>query len=188
MSQKVVTGSERRRQPVAIQPGNREWVTVIQGIGALGYRLPPFIIYKGKNHLSRWYEEANIPPDWVFRVSSNGWTTNELGFKWLKHFNRHTEERTVGAYRLLIIDGHESHQSQDFKDFCEDHKIITLCMPAHSSHILQPLDVGCFSPLKRIYGHLILALARSRIYHIDKTTFLPAFRDAYNASITEDNI
>ena len=60
-------------------------------------------------------------------------------------------------------------------------------MPAHSSHILQPLDVGCFSPLKRKYGHLILGLARNHIHHVDKMTFLPAFRDAFNASITEEN-
>ena len=49
--QKVVTGSERRHRPKAVQPGNREWVTVIQGIGTFGYALPPFIIYKGKNYL-----------------------------------------------------------------------------------------------------------------------------------------
>jgi len=184
---KVVTGSERRQKPSAVQPGNREWVTAIQGIGALGYVLPPFIIYKGRYHLSGWYEETSIPGDWLFGVSANGWTTNELGLEWLKHFNKHTKGRTVGAYRLLIIDGHESHQSQDFKDYCEEHKIITLCMPAHSSHILQPLDVGCFSPLKRKYGHLILGLARNHIHHVDKMTFLPAFRDAFNASITEEN-
>jgi hypothetical protein len=29
---KVVTGSERRSRPKAVQPGNREWVTVIQGV------------------------------------------------------------------------------------------------------------------------------------------------------------
>ena len=44
-SMKVVTGSERRRRPDLIQPGNREWVTVIQGICAIGYAIPPFIIY-----------------------------------------------------------------------------------------------------------------------------------------------
>ena len=51
-SMKVVTGSERRSRPDIVQPGDREWVTVIEGIGASGYVLPPFIIYKGKNHLS----------------------------------------------------------------------------------------------------------------------------------------
>ena len=35
-TQLVVTGSERRGRLKAIQPGNREWVTVIQGINAAG--------------------------------------------------------------------------------------------------------------------------------------------------------
>lgn len=30
----VVTGSERRNRPRAIQPGNREWVTAIQGVNS----------------------------------------------------------------------------------------------------------------------------------------------------------
>jgi hypothetical protein len=187
-SMKVVTGSERRSRPDLFQPGNREWVTVIQGISASGYALPPFIIYKGKNHLSGWYEETGIPSNWVFGVSDNGWTNNALGFEWLKHFNAHTEERTVGVWRLLILDGHESHNSQDFKDYCEEHKIITLCMPAHSSHILQPLDVGCFSPLKKRYSQRVRDLARLHIFHIDKMGFLPAFCNAFYASFTKDNI
>jgi hypothetical protein len=36
MTQLVVTGSERRGRPKAVQPGNREWTTVIQGINAAG--------------------------------------------------------------------------------------------------------------------------------------------------------
>ncbi|KAF2189857.1 DDE-domain-containing protein [Zopfia rhizophila CBS 207.26] len=58
-------------------------------------------------------------------------------------------------------------------------------MPAHSSHILQPLDVGCFSPLKTAYGRQVEKLMRNRFNHITKLEFLPAFRDAFNASITE---
>jgi len=60
---KVVTGSERRARPDLIQPGNREWVTVIQSICAAGYTTPPFIIYKGRVHISAWYEEVDIPRD-----------------------------------------------------------------------------------------------------------------------------
>jgi hypothetical protein len=51
-TQLVVTESERRSQPKAIQPGNCEWVTVIQGINAAGWALSPFIIFAGKHHLS----------------------------------------------------------------------------------------------------------------------------------------
>jgi hypothetical protein len=78
--------------------------------------------------------------------------SNKLGLAWLKHFNTHTKARSVGAHQLLIVDGHESHNSHEFYKYCEEEKIIVLCMPPHSSHLLQPLDVGCFSPLKRAYG------------------------------------
>ena len=61
-------------------------------------------------------------------------------------------------------------------------------MPPHSSHLLQPLDVGCFSPLKRAYGRQVESLIRSYINHITKLEFLPAFRAAYDQSITKNNI
>jgi hypothetical protein len=108
--------------------------------------------------------------------------------KWLEHFNKHTKERTVGAYRLLILDGHESHNSIEFQQYCTEAKIITLCMPPHSSHLLQPLNVGCFSPLKRAYGRQAEDMMRNRINHITKIEFLPAFQLAYRKTITKDNI
>jgi hypothetical protein len=46
-TQLVVTGSERRGRPKAIQPGNREWVTVIAAINAAGWTIPPFLIFAG---------------------------------------------------------------------------------------------------------------------------------------------
>jgi hypothetical protein len=32
------------------------------------------------------------------------------------------------VYQLLILDGHESYLNQDFKDYCLEHKVLTLCM------------------------------------------------------------
>ena len=86
------------------------------------------------------------------------------------------------------MDGHESHHSTEFELFCKEHKIITLCMPSHSSHILQPLDVGCFGPLKKAYGKEIEGLMRAKITHITKADFLPAFCIAFKAAMTEQNI
>jgi hypothetical protein len=51
-------------------------------------------------------------------------------------------------------------------------------MPAHSSHCLQPLDVGCFSVLKRSYGNLVEQQMRVGIHHIDKLDFLTAYPQA----------
>jgi hypothetical protein len=65
----------------------------------------------------------------------------------------------VGAYQLLIVDSYKSYNSHEFYKYCEEEKIIVLCMPPYSSHLLQLLDVGCFSPLKRAYGDKISSLA-----------------------------
>ena len=60
-------------------------------------------------------------------------------------------------------------------------------MPAHASHILQPLDVVCFSPLKRKYSQRVRDLARYHIYHINKEGFLPAFKHAFFDVFTYKN-
>ncbi|KAJ4018269.1 hypothetical protein NW758_15332 [Fusarium oxysporum] len=61
-------------------------------------------------------------------------------------------------------------------------------MPPHSSHLLQPLDVGCFGPLKKAYGREIEQLIRRSITHISKTEFFPAFYAAFQLTMTEANI
>lgn len=101
---------------------------------------------------------------------------------------RHTKARSTGHYRLLILDGHESHHSVDFEKYCEENHIITLCMPPHSSHLLQPLDVGCFGPLKKAHGREIEHLIKCSITHVSKTEFFPALYAAQEAAITRSNI
>jgi hypothetical protein len=187
-TQVVVTASERRGRPKLVQPGNREWATLIQGINAKGWAIPPFIILKARRHLSSWYELGDIPHEWIIAISENGWTNNKLGLEWLKHFHEHTKKKVVGSYRLLIIDGHESHDSLEFQHYCKEKRIITLCMPPHSSHLLQPLDVGCFGPLKKAYGRQVEKLMRNHITHITKLEFLPCFKQAFDAAITSSNI
>ena len=185
-SQLVVTGSEKPGKQKKLQPGDREWVTIVQGVAATGRVIPPFLIFAGKVLISSWFN--TLPRNWIITVSPTGWINNNLALAWLKHFDAHTKASSAGAYRLLIIDGHESHCSVEFQDYCKENKIIALCMPPHSSHLLQPLDVVCYSLLKRHYGDEISLLARSRIHHINKETFLPAFKAAYKKTFTSANV
>jgi hypothetical protein len=83
-----------------------------------------------------------------------------------------------GRYRLLVLDGHGSHLTAQFDRICAENDIIPLCMPAHSSHILQPLDIGCFAVLKRAYSRFISDLARVGYNHIDKLDFLEDYQRA----------
>jgi hypothetical protein len=64
-------------------------------------------------------------------------------------------------------------------------------MPAHSSHLLQPLDIGCFAVLKRAYGNFISQKMRLGISHIDKLGFLLAYpkarAEAFKFSIIQNS-
>jgi hypothetical protein len=183
---KVVTASERRTEAIGLQQGDREWVTLIAGINAMGWAIAPYFIFKAKNHDASWYPD--LKPHWRIGVSDNGWTTNEIGLAWLKHFIEQIKERRVGSHVLLVIDGHESHKSLAFQDLCEENKIITLCMPPHSSHILQPLDVGCFAPLKRAYSREIRVLATDHVGHIDKKAFIASFAKVFETAFSKASI
>jgi DDE superfamily endonuclease/helix-turn-helix, Psq domain len=183
----VVTRADRRGRGKAVQPGNREWATAIVCVNGEGGSIPPFLVVQGKCHLSSWYTEGGLPDNWVIKTTGNGWTNNETGLEWLQHFDKHTRGCAKGPYRMLVLDGHESHESAEFQEYCTANNIITLCLPAHSSHLTQPLDVGCFSVLKRMYGRQIETFIKAHINHITKVEFFLAFHAAYNQSITTQN-
>jgi len=107
---------------------------------------------------------------------------------WIRYFNFHIVSRTKGKYRLLILNGHNSHYSEEFETYYQEHNIITLYIPPYSSHLLQPLNIGYFGPLKKAYSYQIKQLIRINITHISKLEFLYAFREAFFTSITEKNI
>lgn len=91
---KVVTGSERRGRPFKTQPGNREWVTVIETIAANGRVLDPLIIFKGKKVQKFWFNELKRPgyQYWSITVSDNGWTNDKISLEWLEMFDEREQE------------------------------------------------------------------------------------------------
>jgi hypothetical protein len=61
-------------------------------------------------------------------------------------------------------------------------------MPAHTSHLLQPLDVGVFGPLTRAYGKLLEEMMIAGNNYINKDDFLYLYPPARAAVFTQQNI
>jgi hypothetical protein len=94
-----------------------------------------------------------------------------------------------GEYRILILDGHDSHITTKAIQYCIDNKIILLCLPPHTTHMLQPLDVGCFGPLAQVYKGMITdAYTFGATYNIDKCEFLEIWHGAREKALTFENI
>jgi hypothetical protein len=95
---------------------------------------------------------------------------------------------TIRIYHLLILDSYKSHNSLEFRLYYKENKIITIYIPVYLLHLLQPLDIGYFSPIKRAYRCKVKKLIRVYINYITKTKFLLAFKAVFNALFTKSNI
>jgi hypothetical protein len=135
---KVIT-RRGKKSPYVRQHGKREMVTLMEAISADGYIFPTFLITKGKVHTYRMFGNVQEQDAEVrFGKSPKGWTDDELGYYWLtKIYHPYSLKRIQhGEKRLLILDGHGSHITLEFTEFCEAHDIILFCLPAPSTHNL----------------------------------------------------
>lgn len=185
-----VVGSAETRKIQGKQPGSRAWTTIIECISATGVFTLPLVIYKGKSVQQQWFpSQLDIFDNWHFTATENGWTTDATALEWLeKVFIPQTEPRDHSA-RLLILDGHGSHETTEFLWRCLEYNIYLLFLPAHTSHVLQPLDLTVFSALKRAYRKELQKLS-SLIDStpIGKRNFLVCYQKARQESITPSNI
>jgi len=208
IGQKVKAFVDRDQKDVySVEDGNRELVTIMEAISADGWSMHPSVIYQGKRRDLEWGRNNPCNARWVssdsFFKSSNqvisishspkGWTDQALGEMWIKKdFEPATAARNVtGGYRLLILDGHNSHCTYRFCKFAADNKIIIICLPSHTTHALQPCDVACFGPLASAWKsevnaasadyveitkrNLLVFYAKARERALKKSTIISAF-------------
>ena len=182
---------ERKQNKQSQHDGNREWVTVLATICADGSTLPPGIIFPaaGTAVQASWVHDIDPKKHSIhFTTSPNGWTNNDLGLTWLEQvFDRYIKGKARRRYRLLILDGHGSHVTKDFINYCDSHKILLLIFPPHATHTLQPLDVVCFKSLSQNYSteldiHNYKTLGW---LPVDKADFFSLFWPAWVNTFTE---
>lgn len=70
-----------------------------------------------------------------------------------------TKPRANGKPRILINIGFGTHESLGLK-FCFEDNLILCRLRSHTSHKLQPCDVGGFGPLKSVYREQVEQLYR----------------------------
>ena len=184
---KVLAFLDTKQQEKVIA-GKQEWVTDIECISAAGEALPPLLIFKGEYLNTRWLDERS-PEGWYFATSKNGWTSNKLGLAWLTTvFEPLTREKAEGRRRLLIADGHGSHIQADLIAHCMQNNIDLLIMPAHCSHILQPLDIGVFSAFKRYHSVETHAISRLSSQRIPRSEWVGLLSKARVRAMSKENI
>ena len=155
-----------------------------------GTAIDPLIIFKGQNVLQSWIPQEVINK-WHFSANTNGWTSNLHGVEWLKRVFEpatHAKADEGKQQRLLICDGHDSHISGSFISHCIQNRISLLILPPHTSHVLQPLDVAIFGPLKKHLTTALSHLNEAQLTRIQKAEWLSAYIKARADAFSTQNI
>ena len=165
--------------------GIKGQITVLGCCSGTGQALPPFIIFDAKQLNYEW-TRGEVPGS-RYGLSDTGWTNKGLFHGWLvEHFLLHA---VPGRPLLLLVDGHSSHYDPETIKFAKDHEIIIFCLPPHTTHEAQPLDVSFFGPLKINWGHVCheyYQAAPGRI--VTKYNFCELFAKAWMKTCTPETI
>ena len=114
---------------------NLELMTVIECVSPSGLSVPPsFVLSSGPTPSF---------PDLCSKIgaiatSPNGWTDNEIGTVWfietfIPFANNH---KVTDAPILLLLDGHNLHESDTFRKAAFEHNIIVVVFPSKCTHKL----------------------------------------------------
>jgi hypothetical protein len=131
---------------------------MVETVSATSRTTRPVVIFKGKTPQTTWFRHNEVP-NWIYTASENGWTSNQIPLAWLTDVFLPEAQPSSDEARLLIFDGHGSHITVDFLWTCKQNNVYVVFLPPHSIHVLQPLDLSCFSPVKSRYRSHIAALA-----------------------------
>jgi 4-hydroxybenzoate polyprenyltransferase len=180
----LVVGSAQRRSIQKKQPGSHSWTSFIECISATGNALLPLVIFKGKSVQQQWFPLLlKQYKGWKFTATENAWTSDETAIEWLETV--FLPQTMTSEPRLLILDGHGSHETTDFMYLCYQNNVHLLFLPPHTSHVLQPLDLSVFSSLKSHYrtevSHLSLLTDSSPI---GKQNFLACYSKARKEALS----
>jgi hypothetical protein len=138
----------------------KHW-TILSCCNANGVYLPHNIIYQGKNLYSNWMLHGR--EDFVYNTSESGWMETEQFLNWFKQvFLKHVNKQP--GYKVLFLDGHSSHISLELIDCARQNNVILFKLPSHTSHVLQPLDVGVFKTVKQHWRKLIQEFMKKNKY------------------------
>jgi hypothetical protein len=103
-------------------------------------------------------------------------------------FNPQTKAQANQKPRILICDGFGTHESLEVMQYCFENNIILCRIPSHTSHKLQPCDIGVFGPLKAAYREEVERLYRGGADTVGKQHFTSLYGPARERSFTPRNI
>ena len=175
---KVIT-TKGTKNIYKVAPDTREQVTVLGCASASGHLCKPLVIYPGVRPRYN-FEDVN-PDDFDIGCTQNGWISSDCFFGWMANlFIPAIRNMGIKFPIIIYMDGHTSHINVAVSELCRENDIILYCFPPHASHIMQPLDVSVYGPLKKYWNESLDSFSRNfKGLAMTRTHFFSVFDTAW---------
>lgn len=173
-----IVGARGVKSTRMISSPGRENTSALICCSAAGEKMPPLVIFKGKNIIENWLN-VNEADKTFYAASKRGWMETSIFTNWFKKcfLPSLSEERPI----LLLYDGHSSHISPELIETAVEHQITIIKLPPHTTHVLQPLDVAVFKSLKNGWEKELVKWQRSNPrQRIPKPKFVEILNRVYD--------
>ena len=167
---------------------DHQFITVTFCGNAAGVRLPPFVLYKGKNLYTTWTQGG--PAGVCYSVSKSGWM-EEANFQyWFeKQFFPSVRHLTATGPVVMFYEGHYPHLGIPLILKARSFGIHLFCLPPNTTHVLQPLDVRVFGPLKASWRKILKAYRlRTRAANVTKDRFPKLISELWDCCFTPSQL
>lgn len=128
-----------------------------------------------------------FPLGWGIGKSNSGWMTGESFYEYIVNvFHPWLVANNVEFPVLLFIDGHSSHHTMALSEFCREKQIEAVILFPNATHILQPLDVALFRPLKLAWKNSVLKWRMSNEgKRLRSAEFAPLLQETSNVDLKQ---
>lgn len=122
-----------------------------------------------------------------FGKSESGWMCSSTFYECMTNiFNPWVEEKQIQKPILFFLDGHKSHLTLHLSNFCSENGIEIIALYPNATHILQPLDLAVFRPLKVFWKKTEIEWTLENPgRNIKKENFAPVLQKAVSKITTE---
>ena len=165
---KVIVFNDNETRPCVACETQRVFVSAIAAITASGEALKPALIVR-RATLDRDFDTLPVGKDVVVYQTEKAFVTHHVFTHYIREVllpyieRQRAAKGREDAKALLLFDGHASHLDVMLRAVCASHNVEILCLPPHSSHLLQLLDRLYFSRVKQIYSQLTVGRGLSPV-------------------------
>ena len=182
---KKVVACKGDKHVYSLSSNTKTNITVVVCTSAIGNFLPPMMIFPYKK--KPLFNPLDDFPKAHFEISPNGWITAEVFLAWMRDvFVKQVEN--VKKPLCLFVDGHTSHTALlETSNLCRQHNIVLYCLKAHSSHIIQPIDLAFTGSVKVHWEKAVRRHMQETGEAVNIRSFARVLKPAWEAAAVPEN-